>query len=143
MYINIRHMIGIPEFHLERLQDAGIFSVDDLIDATKARNLNDTRRLSGIGRSALINYGAMARSIVTAEKAFYRRVKGGYLLFVEEEGEEEPPDEQEPHEEDLRLRYGFKVVGELGKERHFVRTRQPSRHLVGDTVCIPPTRWIK
>jgi hypothetical protein len=143
MYINIRHIAGISEQHAEKLQDAGIFSAEDLIEATSAPKLAQTMAETGIWRLALLNYGVMARTILAAENDFYKLVKGGHLIFVEEDLEDEPPDEEELNGIESLHRYGFRIVGKPGRERHFVRVVGPQKAPSRQAICLPPAYWMK
>lgn len=143
MYINITHITGINEFHKEQLLDAGIFSVEDLIEATRPENLTATIKESGVWRAALLSYGSMARAIDNAEKDFYKRVSGGYLLFVEDDPADEPPDEDESEGRPLPCFYGFRVIGKPEKDRLFVRASSHREKASAAGIFIPPGRWIR
>jgi hypothetical protein len=142
MYINITHITGITKAHGEQLQDAGIFSLDDLIEATRPENLADTIQQSGVWSSAILAYGALARAIFALEKDFNKRVNGGYLLFVEDELAEEPPDD-ESRNPLTRIHYGFRVVGSTGPDRHYTRTTRHGKEASGEGIFVPARQWVR
>lgn len=143
MYINITHITGINNSHAEQLQDAGIFSVDDLVESTRPENLKETIRKSGVWRSALLGYGVLARAILNAENDFYKRVSGGYLLFVEDANEEEGQEENEPGDQSLPWLYGFQVVDSPDHARLFARRTRYHNEASGAGIFVPPGRWIR